>query len=459
VRGLRRGILILVIGALVAAVPVSALASDNILRGDVRQAQSQFNQSLSQAIRGGLDTTQADQLLWRYSQVAALKPTSWWQAPVVEHTQLDKLGQLQADLQRQYQQQISASREALQREMHRWNAMMGEAEMAGVASAGLDTDQARFINYSALATSPAELTALSSVISDQYTILNGRVAAYRTARAQVDAAVQTDRTLLASAGQYPQLKLAPFQAELAGATASLDGIHDAAGFGPVVSRLQQVAVGVQGLLNARTAAYGQLADTRSTLGTAQSIGAMVGNAVWTINNLSTQLGAAGDLSTFQSLTAQLYQQKQNLASAIYTKQQQPIAFNGGAGKVIVISLSRQALTAYQDGTAVLTTLVATGRPQLPTPPGTYHIFVKYSPYQMISPWPTSSPYWYPNSWTNFAMEFAGGGYFIHDAPWRSWYGPGSNTYNGTHGCVNVPYSPMAFLYRWAPIGTTVIVQY
>jgi lipoprotein-anchoring transpeptidase ErfK/SrfK len=57
------------------------------------------------------------------------------------------------------------------------------------------------------------------------------------------------------------------------------------------------------------------------------------------------------------------------------------------------------------------------------------------------------------------MEFIGGGYFIHDAPWRSWYGPGANLYNGTHGCVNVPYGPMATLWSWAPIGTTVVVQY
>ena len=458
-RGVRRGILIFVIGALVAAIPVSALASDNILRGDVRQAENQFNDSLSAAIRGGLDTTTADQLLWRYSQVAASKPTSWWQAPVVEHAQLDKLGQLQADLQSEYQQQIAQSREGLQTELGRWTSMMGEAQKAGVASAGLDADQARFLNYAALATSPAELTALSKVVSDQYTILNGRLAAYRTARAQADAAVQSDRNLLNTAAQYSQLNLASFRSDLAAASASLDGVHDAADFAPIVARLQQVAVGVQGLLNARSSAYGQLADTRSTLGTAQSIGASVGNAVYTINNLASQLGSAADQGTFQSITAQLYQQKQNLASAIFIKQQQPVAFNGGSGKVIVVSLSRQALTAYQDGTAVLTSLVATGRPALPTPPGVYHIFARYSPYQMISPWPKSSPYWYPNSWTNFAMEFAGGGYFIHDAPWRSWYGPGSNIYNGTHGCVNVPYSPMAFLWNWSPIGTTVIVQY
>ncbi len=459
VRGLRRAVLILVIGALVAAVPVSALASDSILRGDVRQAEASFNQALSAAIRGGLDTTQADQLLWRYSQVTAAQPSSWWQAPVAEHAKLDRLSQLQADLQNQYQQQISQSRDALQRELHRWTAMMAEAEKAGVANSGLDTDQARFTNYAALASSPAELNTLAKVVSDQYSILNGRVAAYRTARAQADAAVQSDRALLASAAQYAQLNLVSYQAQVATAAGSLDGVHDAAAFGPIVGQLQQVAVGVQSLLDARGGAYNQLADTRSTLATAQSIGASVGNAAGSINNLAAQLGSAGDVATFQSLSGQLYEQKQTLASAILIKQQAPVAYNGGAGKVIVVSLSRQVLTAYQDGRAVMTTFVATGRPALPTPPGVYQIFARYAPYQMISPWPRSSPYWYPNSWTNWAMEFAGGGYFIHDAPWRSWYGPGSNIYNGTHGCVNVPYGNMSFLWGWSSIGTTVVVQY
>jgi lipoprotein-anchoring transpeptidase ErfK/SrfK len=265
--------------------------------------------------------------------------------------------------------------------------------------------------------------------------------------------------LLAGAGQYPQLSLAVFQDQLAAATTGVASVHSVDAFSPVLGQLQQTAVGIQALLDARTAADSQLTDTRSTLASAQSIGAALGNHPSTINALAGQLPSAGDQATFQAITSQLYQEKQALASAIYLKQTVPVSYNAGVGKVIVISLSRQVLTAYQDGSAVLTTLVATGRPQLPTPPGVYHIFRRYSPYLMISPWGYGSPWWYPPSWTNFAMEFLGGGYFIHDAPWRSWYGPGANLYNGTHGCVNVPYSPMATLWNWAPIGTTVVVQY
>jgi lipoprotein-anchoring transpeptidase ErfK/SrfK len=59
----------------------------------------------------------------------------------------------------------------------------------------------------------------------------------------------------------------------------------------------------------------------------------------------------------------------------------------------------------------------------------------------------------------YAMEFLSGGYFIHDAPWRSAYGPGTNGSNGTHGCINTPRSAgqMDFLYNWADMGTTVVV--
>ena len=124
----------------------------------------------------------------------------------------------------------------------------------------------------------------------------------------------------------------------------------------------------------------------------------------------------------------------------------------------MVSLATQSLTAYENGKVVATTVVATGRPALPTLPGTFHIKAKDTPYQFISPWPKSSPYWYASAWVKYAMLYEDGGYFIHDAPWRTVYGPGANLTNGTHGCVNVPLSTMTFLYKWASVGTTVIVQ-
>ena len=136
----------------------------------------------------------------------------------------------------------------------------------------------------------------------------------------------------------------------------------------------------------------------------------------------------------------------------------PAPTPGAQGKVIVVSLATQSLTGYENDKVVATTVVATGRPALPTLTGTFHIKAKYTPYQFISPWPKSSPYWYASAWVKYAMLYEDGGYFIHDAPWRTVYGPGANLTNGTHGCVNVPLSTMSFLYKWASVGTTVIVQ-
>jgi len=135
-------------------------------------------------------------------------------------------------------------------------------------------------------------------------------------------------------------------------------------------------------------------------------------------------------------------------------------------KRIVVSLSQQRLVAYQGDQVFLDTLVTTGGPELPTPVGTFHILEKRSPFTFKSPWPKGSPFWYPDSPTTYAMLFEDSGYFIHDAPWRSWYGPGSNATagtpggngTGTHGCVNVPFAAQAKLWGWTDVGTPVIVQ-
>jgi lipoprotein-anchoring transpeptidase ErfK/SrfK len=135
-----------------------------------------------------------------------------------------------------------------------------------------------------------------------------------------------------------------------------------------------------------------------------------------------------------------------------------------AGKRIVITLSRQTLDAFQGPRLALHTFVTTGNPSLPTPVGSYSILTKQSPFEFISPWPVGSPYWYPPSWSHQAMLFRSGGYFIHDAPWRSAFGPGTDgqgqpgtNYGGTHGCVNVPPGAMEALWNWTPIGTPVYV--
>ncbi len=135
--------------------------------------------------------------------------------------------------------------------------------------------------------------------------------------------------------------------------------------------------------------------------------------------------------------------------------------NVGSGKVITVNLTLQEAVFYQDGCAVQGAPVTTGRALLRTPTGTFHVFLKRSPFQFISPWPKGSPFYYYPSWTSWVMEFASGGYFIHDAPWEpNWqFGPGSENSSGaSHGCIHIPTSVMHWLYGWTPLGTTVIVS-
>jgi lipoprotein-anchoring transpeptidase ErfK/SrfK len=134
------------------------------------------------------------------------------------------------------------------------------------------------------------------------------------------------------------------------------------------------------------------------------------------------------------------------------------------GHLIVVSLSKQWLYAYLNGQQVFNTAIMSGRPALPTPVGTFHVFAKLSPTTFYSPFPPSSPYWYAPTHINYALEFLSGGYFLHDSWWHSVYGPGTNGWHydpqfgwqsGSHGCVAMPLSSAAWLYNWAPIGTTV----
>ncbi len=139
----------------------------------------------------------------------------------------------------------------------------------------------------------------------------------------------------------------------------------------------------------------------------------------------------------------------------------------GQGKVIVVTLSQQWLRAYEDGKEVFNTAVLTGRPELATPTGTYHVLAKLTPATFYSPWPVGSPYYYAPITAQYALQWRSDGYYLHDAWWHSAFGPGTNTWHndpkygwqdGSHGCINMPLSASTWLYNWAPIGTTVQVN-
>lgn len=134
-------------------------------------------------------------------------------------------------------------------------------------------------------------------------------------------------------------------------------------------------------------------------------------------------------------------------------------------KLIRVWLGKQVLTAYEGDKPVLTTLVTSGGSDLPTPTGTFEILSKSSPFVFHSPFPKGSAFWYPDTKANYAMLFdQADADFIHDAPWRAKFGPGTNgpgipgqVYTGSHGCVETPAEVMPRLYPWTPLGTPVVI--
>ena len=137
-------------------------------------------------------------------------------------------------------------------------------------------------------------------------------------------------------------------------------------------------------------------------------------------------------------------------------------------KAVVISLEEQAMRVYQNGKLVNTFLVTTGRPDKPSPPGTWWVEGKKSPTVFKATVPKTSPYWYPDTPINYAMQYHSNGYFLHDSWWRADYGPGTQfphqdasgdiySSQGSHGCVNMQKDDAAWLYNYVEVFTHIVI--
>ena len=121
------------------------------------------------------------------------------------------------------------------------------------------------------------------------------------------------------------------------------------------------------------------------------------------------------------------------------------------GKAIVVDLSDQTLSYYEDGYRVGTFLTSTGRPGYATPVGEYAINAK-TENAYSKRYGLFMPYW---------MSFIGSLYGIHELPyWPNGYREGED-HLGTpvsHGCVRLGIGSAQTLFEWAEVGTSVIVQ-
>jgi hypothetical protein len=144
-------------------------------------------------------------------------------------------------------------------------------------------------------------------------------------------------------------------------------------------------------------------------------------------------------------------------------------YGPNSGQVLVVSLIEQVLRYYNNGKLVRSFQIVSGQYDKPSPPGFWSIFLKQSPTVFKSSEPKGSAFWYPDTNIKYAMEYHEGGYFFHDAWWRCSFGLhdnfphadacGTTTFNGngSHGCINMNSSDIAWLYPQIAWGAAVIL--
>lgn len=113
---------------------------------------------------------------------------------------------------------------------------------------------------------------------------------------------------------------------------------------------------------------------------------------------------------------------------------------------IEISIEQQMMWYYVNGDLYVETPVVTGNyNSMDTPKG--HFYIQYK---------TTGAYLMGNAYVDYWMPFYMG-CGIHDSSWRDSYGGTIYKGNGSHGCVNTPYSAVKKIYNKAPSGEDVIV--
>jgi lipoprotein-anchoring transpeptidase ErfK/SrfK len=129
---------------------------------------------------------------------------------------------------------------------------------------------------------------------------------------------------------------------------------------------------------------------------------------------------------------------------------------------VLVDLSEQTLYFYRNGKLDFKTSVDTGRTNKsaygkshPTPVGVYRIQAKQLNQHLKGENDDGSKY---DSFVYYWMPFYGG-YGLHDATWRSNFGGSLYTWDGSHGCVNMPYNYAKELYSKISVGNIVKIQY
>ena len=140
-----------------------------------------------------------------------------------------------------------------------------------------------------------------------------------------------------------------------------------------------------------------------------------------------------------------------------------ICKNNTLANEIIVSIAYQHLWACGFSTLLFNSPVVTGDENYASDrsiPGTYKIYAKDQNVTLTGSdqsgsWSDPVHYWMPFLVNKY------GAYGLHDAPWRTPNQFGNinpDSLNASHGCIELPEATAAWIFNWAPIGTTVVIN-
>jgi lipoprotein-anchoring transpeptidase ErfK/SrfK len=121
--------------------------------------------------------------------------------------------------------------------------------------------------------------------------------------------------------------------------------------------------------------------------------------------------------------------------------------------LVLVSVAQQYEWMCAGGRVLYQNAVTTGIPtdDYHTPTGRFVIQAKMTDQTLTL---LTGDHYVVHYWIPFDAPLFG----FHDASWQTIpYGSARYRTNGSHGCVHMPLAAIAWLYRWAPVGTPVVI--
>ncbi len=199
----------------------------------------------------------------------------------------------------------------------------------------------------------------------------------------------------------------------------------------------------------------ELAARRDTLGgsrtfttsTGRTINVAGGNYGWQIDQYAEATQLLEEIRTGQVVT-----REPNYASTALCP-----GANDIGNTYIEVDLGTQHMYYYREGALIYESDIVSGKPipERETPTGVCHMYYKKMNETLRGEKKENGEYEYETP-VQYWMPFNGGVGF-HDASWQAAFGGDVYTYNGSHGCINLPPDKAAELYEIIDTETPIIV--